>query len=266
MADAYDCIAATYDDRVIEDAWMRRQLWRRYDRLFPAESHVLDLACGTGLDTLHLASGGRRVTAVDVSPAMTGRLRAKLERHPPRHPVRVLNLDLAELDGLLDALDVPDGSAAPELFDGAVSAFAGLNTVPDLERLAASLAKLLRPGARGVLHMLAPAGAWRCLRHMLRYGPRAALRERRRRERRVEIEGHVLHHRLLDLGAAAEALGQHLRVVRAGSLGVLWSRPLGRHLQAGPVADALGRLDHAAGGLWPLRHCGRFHVLEVERP
>ena len=70
VAAAYDAVAAEYDGLVREDAWMRQRLWAHYRRAFGRGARVLDVACGTGLDTLHLAALGRRMTGVDVSPGM----------------------------------------------------------------------------------------------------------------------------------------------------------------------------------------------------
>ncbi|MFE7754741.1 trifunctional class I SAM-dependent methyltransferase/NUDIX hydrolase/VOC family protein [Streptomyces sp. NPDC057429] len=61
-------------DPVVRDAWARRmETW-----LPAACSEVLDLGCGTGSLALLVAGQGHRVTAVDRSPRMAERARAKL--------------------------------------------------------------------------------------------------------------------------------------------------------------------------------------------
>ncbi|HWU11378.1 MAG TPA: class I SAM-dependent methyltransferase, partial [Streptomyces sp.] len=61
-------------DPVVRSAWAQRmETW-----LPGARSSVLDLGCGTGSLALLVAGQGHRVTAVDRSPRMVERARAKL--------------------------------------------------------------------------------------------------------------------------------------------------------------------------------------------
>ncbi|WP_405897044.1 trifunctional class I SAM-dependent methyltransferase/NUDIX hydrolase/VOC family protein [Streptomyces sp. NBC_00727] len=78
----WDSLAATFDqeadhgllDPVVRAAWARRM-----ESWLPTEpSDVLDLGCGTGSLALLAAGQGHRLTAVDSSPRMVERARAKL--------------------------------------------------------------------------------------------------------------------------------------------------------------------------------------------
>jgi SAM-dependent methyltransferase len=93
---------------------------------------VVELGCGSGLLTVHLAGAGHRVMATDASPSMLDLARA----HVPAADVRVLVL--------------PD-DPIPET-DAIVSVGHVLNYLPDgraIERSFAAIARALRPG--GVL-------------------------------------------------------------------------------------------------------------------
>jgi SAM-dependent methyltransferase len=114
VAAAYDGIARGYDVLVAEDAWMRERLWAHYLRVFRPGDRVLDVACGTGLDTLHLAAHGLRMTGVDLSPGMVEQLRRKAASLGLASSVEARVEDAACLDAW------PAGG-----FDGIVSSFAG---------------------------------------------------------------------------------------------------------------------------------------------
>lgn len=243
VATAYDAVAAGYDDQVAEDAWMRRLLWRRYLALFRPGDRVIDVGCGTGLDTLFLAGRGLRMTGLDISPGMLAELAAKAERAGLSGRIERRLGDVAALAGW-----------PPASFDGLLSAFAGLNSA-NLEVFAAEARRLLRPGGRALLHLLAPAGIW--TRHF------ADLQKRR--ERRVTIAGQEVRLQLLP---ARELYDRHFaagfRLRRAYGLGFLWPQAWGRRLPAG-LARRLGALEEVLGRFEPFRGWGRFCVLELER-
>ena len=70
---AFDALAADYDASFTATplgTLLREAVWRRLDARFAPGDRVLELACGTGEDAVHLASRGVRVTAVDASAAM----------------------------------------------------------------------------------------------------------------------------------------------------------------------------------------------------
>lgn len=251
LAEAYDAVAARYDRLVDEDFWMRQLLWGRYLRLFPPGSRVLDVGCGTGLDTLFLAQAGRETAGIDASPGMVEQLRAKAGRDGL--PVEARVGDGADLSAW------PDGS-----FDGIVSAFAGLNTM-DLERFAAEAERVLRPGGRMVLHVLAPAGVWSILRPLVRLRWREAREVAGRREMTTEISGSPVRLALLPpLDTYRRWFSQRFLLRRAYSLGFLWPRRANA-LLPGSLRRVLGRVEPALGGLPVLRGAGRFFVLELEK-
>jgi SAM-dependent methyltransferase len=99
-----------------------------------AGQRVLDVAAGTGALTLAAARAGCAVEAIDFSPTMVERLRARVaEAGLPGVTVR-------QMDG--QALDFPDAS-----FDAAFSIF-GLMFFPHRDRGFAEMCRVLRPGGR----------------------------------------------------------------------------------------------------------------------
>lgn len=102
---------------------------------------VLDLGCGTGEHSRHLAAHGFEVVGIDASPSM---LEAAVDQPVPSN-LHFIHADIADLGGL------ELGRAGAALCLG--------NTLPhldegDLRRLAQALAEVLLPGAPFVVQVL----------------------------------------------------------------------------------------------------------------
>jgi SAM-dependent methyltransferase len=159
---AFDSVAADYDgprgnNDLIQD--MRREMWRWLEDIFPAESRLIDLGCGTGLDAVHLAAKGYRVVATDWSPQMVERTRVRAGIHSVSEQVTALNVGAQELE----KLDQP-GS-----FDGAYSNLGPLNCVPDLREVSRQCARLLKPGGSLAFTVIGRFCPWEIV-HYLRSG------------------------------------------------------------------------------------------------
>ena len=212
---------------------------------------MLDAGCGTGIDAVHLAARGVRVTAVDISEQMIARLRAKIagQPHGARIDVRVGSF-----------VDIAAHLHGP--FDGVISSFAALNTV-DLEAFARVAAGLVRPGGRMICHLLAP-GHFRGLASLLDLRP-GRPDPRLGESRAVAIGGASLDH--LSLGADEvhrRFFQPRFELRERYGLGLLARERLGRLLPARAM-DLLGKLDRSLGAVPALVSAGRFFVLDLER-
>jgi SAM-dependent methyltransferase len=159
--EAFDSVAADYDgprgnNALVQD--MREEMWRWLDTSFPHGSRLLDLGCGTGLDAVHMAQRGCRVTAIDWSGRMVERTRERAEHARVGDRVRAFALGAHELDRI-------EGQA---LFDGAYSNLGALNCLPDLTTVSRQCARLLKPGGRLVFTVI---GRW-CPWEMVHYAVR----------------------------------------------------------------------------------------------
>lgn len=249
IARAYDALAGSYDQKLENDRWMRHVLWRHFDGLFRAGDRVLDVGCGTGIDTLHLVSRGVQVTAIDASAGMITRLREKLgdgsRDNAPLCLVGDTNAVLSQLSGS---------------FDGLVSSFAALNTI-DLDRFSESAARLVEPGGRIVCHMLSPGfhGGHRLSRWL--HGSGSGGPEyvsMRLSDQTVE---------LLNLGPRdvyQRFFATRFEQRACYALGVAVTPGLERRLPLG-VLELLGRADALLGSLRSLQGLGRFFVLDLQR-
>ena len=105
------------------------------------DSHVLDVAAGTGALALLAARTGARVLATDFSPGMVARIAA----------ANLTNVEARVMDGQALALD--DSS-----FDAVFSIF-GVILFPDWRKGLAEMARVTRPGGCGVVATRQEQGA-----------------------------------------------------------------------------------------------------------
>lgn len=251
VARAYDRLAASYDGYVAGDRWIRSTLWTHYARVFRAGDRVLDVSCGTGLDGAFLAQRGVRVTGIDISPGMVDEFRERARRTGLAHLMDALVMDAADLSAL-------DGQG----FDGLISAFAGLNTLPDLGAFAAGAARALRPGGRVVVHLLNRFSSWEWL-VLVRQGRWNDARALGRGDTRdFTIGGETVPHHLYAPREAYRAFAPHFELEATQGLGAVCPPPSLVNFPAG-LRRALERLDPRLGVHAPLRERGRFFVLDM---
>lgn len=164
---AFDSVAADYDgprgnNALIQD--MRAELWRWLEHLFAPGARLLDLGCGTGLDAVHLARRGFRVTATDLSPAMVARTRERARQQGVLDRIEALTLGAEELERL-ERLERLEGRAC---YAGAYSDLGPLNCVPDLTAVSQQCARLLAPGGALVVTVIGRVCPWEILHYGLR--------------------------------------------------------------------------------------------------
>ena len=152
LAEEYD---ALWTDAVIGSS-QRRAVWKQIDRLFKPGEFVLDLGCGTGVDAKHLESRGTSVFGIDRSPRMVVQARKRgIDAH---------------------CLEIEKLGRFSSQFDGALSNFGALNCVPSLARVAATIARLVRPGGYIAVCMMSRVCLWEIGYYLARRDMATALR------------------------------------------------------------------------------------------
>jgi SAM-dependent methyltransferase len=142
----FDNVADDYD-RHITGNRMNRLLRDRSIALlrerFRGSHQLLEIGCGSGMETLPLAREGHEILCVDISERMLEVVRQKARRDGISERLRTRRLSAGEL-GRLTA-EVGTGA-----FDGAYSTYGAMNCEEDLEPVAPALHALLRAGGRFV--------------------------------------------------------------------------------------------------------------------
>lgn len=254
LVQAYDAIAAEYDRQVQVDAWMRQVLWEHYLRCLPPGAHVLDVACGTGIDALFLAEQGFYVTGIDLSPAMIARLKIKAEQQNVAERIKAHVMDATELASW------PSGC-----FDGIISAFAGLNTVPDLDAFATDAARLLQPGGRMILHILNRSSLWEWLSLVRRGRWAEAYHLGQQAERTFQIGDRAVRHRMMRPAETYQRFfAPHFVLYQCYSMGSLRPPP-GKLWIPRSIVGILDQLERKINTHTPILNWGRFFVLDMRR-
>ncbi len=242
---AFDAFAGSYDQTFTHSTLgrlLRPRVWRILHEAFAPGSHVLELACGTGLDAVWLAQHGIRVTATDGSPAMVDATRV----HVAAAGVGELVTTYCQSFQEFTAQRWPADTA----FDGAFSNFGGVNTLGDWSALARSLAVRLRPGARLILVPMGPLCPWEFFWH-LAHGDAATALRRWRQPAAARIGEQIIPVWYPDLRRLKRAFSPWFRHLRTQSLG-LWLPPsyLGHLVERHPTFfSKLNRIESAASHL-----------------
>jgi len=149
----FDAVAPRYDETfsssLIGQA-QRAAVWSELAKTFHPGNRILEIGCGTGIDACFLAERGVQVVASDASSQMIEMATRRIEERHLRKIVRPCVLRAEDISTL----------PSDESFDGAFSNFGALNCVEDICALAASLARLLKPGAQALLCWMGPYCLW----------------------------------------------------------------------------------------------------------
>jgi ubiquinone/menaquinone biosynthesis C-methylase UbiE len=143
VADYYDHEACSYEER-----YWRNNIAQRIRQSFREEvkthsfSKVLEIGCGTGLDTSHFGSiyPERKVYGIDIAPAMVASASDKIRDRGLKN-VSVAVGTPEELDVLFPKVQ----------FDHIYVFFGALNTVPDLGKVSRKLREKMKPEGTMVL-------------------------------------------------------------------------------------------------------------------
>ena len=223
---AFDRLASEYDALAAGEIFrlLRARTHAAFARCFAPGSRVLEIGCGTGLDTIFLASRGVCVVACDPSEEMVSRSLRRLAHAGCENTAMVLPCGLRDLASFLDAVAEPrDSGGAP--FDGIISNFGALNCVEHLAPLGALARRHLKPTGVVLLGLMGRACAVEALYFTAMR--RSQLRSRRRGRGPIPvpvagIDVPTFYHRITDVRTA---LGAELTLAHVEGIGVVLPPP-----------------------------------------
>jgi len=166
---AFDAIAELYDDmftRSLIGRAQRNVVWEKLRRVFRKGDRILELNCGTGEDAIFLAGLDTSVVACDASERMIAVAARRIDEQGYENRVQVRVLPTERIGELRE----------PELFDGVLSDFSGLNCVADMEAVARQLAMLVKRRGTLVLCLSTRVCLWETLWFLAHGEPKRACR------------------------------------------------------------------------------------------
>jgi SAM-dependent methyltransferase len=137
----FDNVADDYDRHITGNRinlLLRNRSLAVLQERFANAPEVLEIGCGSGMETLPLLGEGHRVTAVDISAGMLATVRRKAEQAGVSDRLTTREMAARDLGRLVE-----EGAR----FDAAFSTYGALNCEPDLAALPGALAQLLQPNA-----------------------------------------------------------------------------------------------------------------------
>ncbi len=139
----FDNVAEAYDQHILGNRMNRLLRDRSLARLIPlfrGSRSLLEIGCGSGMETLPLLREGHELLCLDISQRMLDVVREKARVEGLQERLRTAKLRARELPKLLE-------TAGAEAFDGGFSTYGALNCEPDLRPVPTALRSLLRPGS-----------------------------------------------------------------------------------------------------------------------
>jgi ubiquinone/menaquinone biosynthesis C-methylase UbiE len=255
---AFDRLAPSYDVLVSGDTFLhqRARTHEAFRRWIKPGFRVLEIGCGTGLDTVFLAGSGARVVACDPSEEMLSRARRRIGVAGVGDRVGLLSCGLQELPQFLDALDHAEG------FDAVVSNFGALNCLSSLDALGTIGSRHLRPGGAVMLGLIGRTCLWETV-YFLARGERDKASRRRAGNVAIPVAGMAVptfYHQRRDVQAS---LGKAFTLDTTLGIGVVVPPPfLEPRWQQLPtlVRRAAVTVDRITAG-WPLLNSLGDHTL-----
>jgi SAM-dependent methyltransferase len=258
----FDNVAADYDHHITGNRMNRLLRNRSLAWLTPRFANaprLLEIGCGSGMETIPLLRAGHHIVAVDISEQMLATVRSKAAQVGLADRLQTRRLRARDLGELVEELGT--GS-----LDGAYSTYGALNCEPDLAPIPTSLRQLLKPGAPFVAGVY---NRW-CLFEIAGYG--ASLQTARALGRRrnpipvgssrfcVDVYAHSVgdFRRLFRDGFSVERV-EGVPVMLPPSDLAGYAEKFSRHF------ERLAGWDAQVGARWPFNHLGDHFLMTFVR-
>lgn len=132
--------------------WMRNRIRNEVNAHINPCSQILELNCGTGIDSIYFAKNGHKILATDNAPGMLRALNEKVTKHQLQDSIETFRCSFNNLENIQG-----------KQFDYIFSNFGGLNCTDNLEKILIDIQRLLKPGGYFSLVIMPKICPWEIL-------------------------------------------------------------------------------------------------------
>jgi SAM-dependent methyltransferase len=258
----FDNVADDYDHHITGNrinVLLRDRSLRNLRTLFREAPCLVEIGCGSGMETLPLLEEGHEILCVDISARMLDVVREKARRAGVQERLRTWQGRAGRLTDLLREV-------GPGVFDGGYSTYGALNCEEDLSPIPHALHELLRPDGRFVAGVY---NRW-CLFEILGYsisGQPSRAFGRTHRPVPVGSSRFCVDVYAHSVGDFDRLFRPYFTVERIEAVPVLlppsdlvsYAERFSRHF------DTLSRWDRALGTTWPFQFLGDHFLTTFRR-
>ena len=188
------------------ETYMRTKVRAHVEAFLPANSKILELNAGTGIDAVYFAGKGHSVHATDVASSMQGTLKHKVAEAHLEHLITAETCSFTQLAQLQKKQE----------YDAVFSNSGGLNCTPHLQTVLQSFSPLVKKGGTVTMAIMGRYCLWEML-HVFRGNFKLALR-RLKNGADAHIEGVHFKCWYYQPSYVINALKQEFNVVRVEGL------------------------------------------------
>lgn len=217
-------------------------------------AHILELNCGTGVDTMYLAGQGFRLLSTDNAPGMLAQLDHKVEARHLQDSVATMRCSFTELDRLGD-----------QRFDYIISNFGGLNCTDDLRQVLSQFDAHLNSKGKATLVIMPKVSPWELIM-ALKGNFKTAFR-RFRKHTPAHVEGVHFSVYYYNPSYVIRALKDHFDVLTVK--GIYFAVPpefYQRFVERYPKAYRfLKGVERRLGNWFPFTYCCDHYLITVQK-
>jgi ubiquinone/menaquinone biosynthesis C-methylase UbiE len=258
----FDSIASNYDEHIFGNEvnyLLRERSLALMDRVFDRPSHLLEIGCGTGTETIELLKKGHSVLAADVSSKMLEIVSEKAKKLDLESRLTTFKVNGEQIETLIPLY-------GENAFDGIYSTYGAVNCIRSLGTIPPKLHSLLKDDGKLVMGIYNKFCAPEIGGYLAKFKPRSALN----RLKTVVPEGESRF--CIDIYAYSmpeilRLFGQYFKVIyREGVPVIILPSNFVKYVRMfNGKLEELKRIDSWLGKKWPFSMLGD-HFLLVMKP